>query len=136
MNDKKDNSINTEGGAYIGGHVNTGGGKFVGRDDYSQSGVSSEDAIKLFDSLFKTIDSQSNLGAGTKEDLKGEIVELRNELAKQEQADESFLMRRLRNIGRMAPDILEVTLATITNPIAGFGVIAKKIAERVKSEDP
>jgi len=41
-------------------------------------------------------------------------------------------MRRFRNLARMAPDILEVTLATITNPILGYGVIAKKIAAKAK----
>jgi hypothetical protein len=66
--------------------------------------------------------------------LRTEIEELRQELGKKGKANEGSLMRRLRNIGRMAPDILEVTLATIANPIAGFGVIAKKVAEKAKAE--
>jgi hypothetical protein len=66
-------------------------------------------------------------------DVKVEIQEVREELEKQDEADESFILRRLRNIGRMAPDILEVTLATITNPILGFGILAKKIAEKAKA---
>lgn len=132
-NDRKDKSIDTGGGAYIGGNVNVGNGKFVGRDDYSQTGIDGKDAIKLFESLYTRIDSQLNLSGADKADLKSEIEELRKELSKKEQANESFIMRRLRNIGRMAPDILEVTLATIANPIAGFGVIGIKIAEKIKT---
>jgi predicted transport protein len=133
MAKSKGTHINTGGGAYIGGAVNTGGGKFIGRDDYSQSGLDGEDVKQLFDTLYTTIDVKTNLTKADKADLKQEIEELRQELTKKAQADETFLMRHLRNIGRMAPDILEVTIATITNPVAGFGMVAKKIAEKFKA---
>ena len=131
--DNKDKSINTNGGSYVGGNVNTGGGKFVGRDDYSQSGLDSDEIKILFETLYTKVDQQPGLSSDEKTDLKAEIEELRAELAKKEQANESFLMRHLRNIARMAPDILEVTLATITNPAAGFGLMAKKVAEKAKT---
>ena len=44
--------------------------------------------------------------------------------------DEGFLSRRLRNIARMAPDVLDVVVATLANPLAGLGVAAKKLAEK------
>lgn len=126
-------NINTEGGAFIGGNVSMGdNSRFVGRDDVSRHGLNANDANNLFESLNRQIDSHADLSNQDKADLRAEINELREELTKQARADESFLLRRLRNIGRMAPDILEVTLATITNPIAGFGVIAKKIAAKAK----
>lgn len=58
--------------------------------------------------------------------MQNKFKDLRNELAKSDQADEIFILRRLRNIGRVAPEILEVTLTTTTNPIAGFRLVAKK----------
>ena len=94
--------------------------------------MNAEEAARLFDNLFKTIDRHQKLSNEDKSDLKTEIEELRQELNKKDKANESFLMRRLRNIGRMAPDILEVTLATIINPVLGYGVIAKKIAAKAK----
>jgi DNA-binding NtrC family response regulator len=124
---ERSNVYNIQGNAII------GTGKIVGRDDLSRSGLESDDVIKLFNQLFAQIDSLANLRQNDKDDLKDEITELQKELAKKDQADEALLMRRLRNIGRMAPDILEVTLATITNPIAGFGVIARKIAAKARS---
>jgi hypothetical protein len=32
----------------------------------------------------------------------------------------------------MAPDILDVVIATIANPLAGLGLVSKKIAEKAK----
>jgi hypothetical protein len=48
--------------------------------------------------------------------------------------DEGFLARRFRNIARMAPDVLDVVVATLGNPLAGLGVAVKKIAEKAKEE--
>lgn len=129
-NQKVDNQVHN-GGMVLGdieGNIN-----IVGHDDNSRLGLGGKEVKKLFDALFVKIDQQPTLNEDEKTDLKAEIKELRDELAKNDQADESFLMRRLRNIGRMAPDILEVTLATITDPIAGFGLIAKKIAEKTRA---
>lgn len=126
-------NITTKGGAFIGGNVSMGdNSKFVGRDDVSQHGLNDNFVSNSFDDLFKAIEHHTKLSYEEKADIRAEIDELRQELSKKDKANESFLMRRLRNIGRMAPDILEVTLATITNPIAGFGAIAKKIAAKAK----
>ena len=42
--------------------------------------------------------------------------------------------KRFCNIARMAPDVLDVIVATLGNPLAGLGVAVKKIAERAKEE--
>jgi len=34
----------------------------------------------------------------------------------------------------MAPDLLDVVVITLTNPLAGLGVAVKKIAEKAKEE--
>jgi hypothetical protein len=39
---------------------------------------------------------------------------------------------RLRNIQRMAPDILDVVLAALSNPAAGFASVVKKVAQRIE----
>jgi len=48
--------------------------------------------------------------------------------------DEGFLSRRFRNIARVAPDVLDVVVATLGSPLAGLGVAVKKIAEKVREE--
>jgi hypothetical protein len=148
----------TGGGAFIGGNVNTNGGDFVGRDKNvtaGQGGVAiggnaSNNVIVTGDNnvvsstvsqqqtyiqqIFDKIDRHPDLAEADKTDLKSEVKELQAEDAKGEQAREDVIARRLRNIRRMAPDILEVVLATIANPAAGFGVVAKKVAEKMQAE--
>lgn len=131
---KEKREIHTGGGTYVEGNININGrGKFINRDDNSQTGVSPEEAAKLFDRLFFYIERHSDLSPTEKVDIRQEVEEVREELSKTEQANENFILRRLRNIGRMAPDILQVALAVIANPAAGFGVIGIKIAEKIKT---
>jgi len=125
-------TVNTGGGAYIGGGVDTGGGKFVGRDDRSTTGLSGDEVTRLFESIYARIDARPDTGEADKSDLKAEVQEVQAETAKGDQANEDFLTRRLRSIGRMAPDILDVVLATLSNPAAGIAAVVRKVAQKVK----
>ena len=129
---KKDSvTINAAGGPVFLDKVNNQG-VIKGRSDVNHKGMDAKKAADLFNDLFKAIGNHSKLSQEEKADLKAEVEELRQELSKKNKASESLLMRRLRNIGRMAPDILDVTLATILNPVLGYGVVAKKIAAKAK----
>jgi hypothetical protein len=125
--------INSAGGPVFTDKVDNRGGKISGRSDRHTHGLNADEISRLFDNLFEKIDQHSELSDEDKADAKVEIQEIRQEIAKKEQASESFIMRRLRNLGRMAPDILEATLALIVNPALGLGVIARKIAEKAKA---
>jgi hypothetical protein len=52
--------------------------------------------------------------------------------SKGQQADSGRLERLLNVILSIAPDIFEVAVATLANPLAGLGLVAKKIGERAK----
>lgn len=147
-------SIHTGGGAYIGGKVDTGGGDFIGRDQNTQAekggvvtrgnvagstivagGVDAAGSrIESVQMIYARIDQRPDTSRYEKDDLKEKVKDIEKEDAKGEKADASFLEHRLRNLQRMAPDILEVVLATIANPLAGFGMVAKKVAEKIKAE--
>lgn len=143
--------INTGGGAYVGGSVSVSGGDFVGRDkttitgdgnvigDHSSStvikqGVDPEAVARAFRALYSAVEQKPNLPPQDKADLKAELQELETEVVKGEDADEGFIARRLRYIKRMAPDILEVVVATLINPVSGISTVAKKVAERMRQE--
>ena len=151
-------TIDTAGGATIGGDIHTGGGDFVGRDKIVNSynrGVSiggnvSNSNIVIGDhnvvgstvnlqeeyiqQIYEAIESHPGADALDKEDMRGIVKEIQKEDQKGAEADETFIARNLRTLKRMAPDILEVALATIVNPLAGFGVVARKVAEKMKAE--
>jgi hypothetical protein len=155
-----ESKINTGGGAYIGGSVNTGGGDFVGRDknvtaerggvviggNVSNSNIVTGDnnvittttTITLqeqyIQQIHEAIDERLDTDTLDKEDMKLAVEEIQVEDQKGEEAQESFIARRLRNIQRIAPDILDVAIAAITNPVAGFGMVTKKVAEKMKAE--
>ena len=148
--------VDTGGGAYVSGKVNTGGGDFVGRDKNVTAGergvaiggnVNGSTIItgdgnvvgatvtlqeQYIQQIFTEIEKHPELDQVDKEDLKAEVKELQKEDEKGVEAEESRVSRHLRNIQRMAPDILDVVLATIGNPVAGFGVVARKVTERMK----
>jgi hypothetical protein len=63
-------------------------------------------------------------------DLKADVKDIQQEIKKGKKADNEFIARRLRNIKRMAPEILEVVVATIVNPVFGLSVCSKESCEK------
>jgi hypothetical protein len=116
-------TIHTGGGAYVGGNVNTGGGNFIGRDQFNQT------FQPIYDHIEKT-----PLPAPVKEDLKAEVKELQEHIQAHAAPDEGFLARHMRNIRRMAPDILDVILKSLAGPQAAALAVVQKIAARIQSE--
>ena len=87
-----------------------------------------------FSTIYKQVEERSDLSSTDKTDLKSELQTFEDEDKKGPESNEGFLAQKLRNIRRIAPDILDVIIATIANPAAGFGMIAKKVAEKMKQE--
>lgn len=87
----------------------------------------------LFDEIFQKLDIQKDLSPEVKRDVKEELKEIQSAL-EEKQPDEPFLTRRFRNLRRMAPDIADVALETLKNPIGGVAEIIKKVAKRAAEE--
>ena len=120
----------------IKGDVDTGGGDIAAGDirkrDVYQSHGSGEAGIQnLFQPIYEKIESHDDLKKDDKEDLETAVKEIEQAVAKEE-VDETFIERRLRNIARIAPDILEVVLTTLSNPLIGLATVAQKIAQKAK----
>lgn len=130
-----------QGGDYIGRDqkISAGNGSVViGGNVTSSTIVTGNQNVvtagtNFFLPIYQAIEERKDLTPDAKADLKAEIQEVEAEVKKGEQADETFLARRLRNIRRIAPDILDVVTATLTNPTAGFSLIARKVAEKARA---
>ena len=73
----------------------------------------------------------------TKENIPSKVVqEIEKKVVGQESVDESFLARRLRNIRRMSPDILEIVMLTLADPKIGLRKVVQKVANRMKDSPP
>ncbi|MFZ5856507.1 MAG: hypothetical protein ACOYZ6_06725 [Chloroflexota bacterium] len=119
--------------------VSAGDGSVVIGGDANQSVIITGDHNRInvnskFSTIYKQVDERTDLPAADKADLKSELQTFEDEDKKGPESNEGFLAQRLRNVKRIAPDILDVALATIANPAAGFGMIAKKVAEKMKAE--
>jgi len=146
--------VRTGGGAYVGGSVTVSGGEFVGRDRTTvyatggsavalgqgsraaatHQGVDPEALARAFRELHAAVEARPHTAPEDKADLRAELQELEQEVARGDQADEGFIARRLRNLRRMAPDILEILLATAANPLSGLGAVARKVAEKMRAD--
>lgn len=118
----------------INGNVNVAGGNIT--THHTVTGLSAAVIKQLFDELYAKIETRPETPTADREDLKAEVKEIQSTVTeaaeKNERVDEGFLARRFRNIARMAPDMLDVIVATLGNPLAGLGVAVKKIAEKAK----
>ena len=125
-------TIDTGGGAYVEGDTTVISGKFVGRDDRSQTGISSQDFASLFETIYRQIEARPQTATEDKADLKSDVKEIEQKIINHEEMPDNFLERRLRNIRRIAPDILEVVVTTLSDPKLGLATVIRKIQEKAK----
>lgn len=131
----KRGKLNREGSLNISGNVTTKGGdvavNITKRDVYQANKLNLSSVDKLFQPIYKNLDKPGNYSRQKREKLKQYVTEIEKEASKGKQkADKGFIETRLRNIAKMAPDILEITLGAIANPMIGLGMLAKKIANK------
>ena len=80
------------------------------------------------------IDTRPNLSADDQQDLKEQIGKIQTEAAKGEQMDSSRLEKLINMLSVIAPDVFEVAVTTLANPLAGIGLALKKIGNRASLE--
>ena len=120
----------------VSGNVNVAGGNIT--THHTTSGVNLAEIRQIFLDIYRDIDGLPTTSPAVKEDIKADVKDIQATVTeaaqKNEKVDEGFLARRFRNIARMAPDVLDLVVAMLANPLAGLGVAAAKIAEKAKEE--
>jgi hypothetical protein len=120
----------------VNGKVYIAGGDIT--EHQTTDGLSVKEIKQLFEQLYTNIESRAKTPLSDKADLKAEVEEIQATVTeaaqKNEKVKDNFLSRRFRNIARIAPDVLDVVVATLASPLAGLGVAVKKIAEKAKEE--
>jgi hypothetical protein len=78
------------------------------------------------------IDALKDVPQDEKEDIKGQVQKIDEEIRKGPNAGKSRLEKLINTLSVMAPDIFEVVVATIQSPLAGIGIVVRKIGDKVK----
>jgi len=129
-NKKKNGQNAGDGSIVIGGNVK---GSNIVMGNHNTISNQSVNIAPLFQTIYHYVDTHPKLQAGKKQDAKEELKEI--EIALEEpKPDESFILRRFRNLNRMAPEIVEVAFETLKNPIGGVAEIIKRIAKKMAEE--
>jgi 3-hydroxybutyryl-CoA dehydrogenase len=77
------------------------------------------------------IDSRPDMALEDKQDAKEQIAKIRSEAGKGAQADARRLERLINTLAVIGPDLFEVAVATLMDPLGGIGLALKKIRDRV-----
>jgi len=137
-----DDDKGQSGGVNIsGGSVNVGG-DIVGRDKitttttttYGISGDQLAALLKEFGNINKTIDTLPANPDVDKEEIKKTVKDIQEEVKKGDQANPTKVERWLKFLGGMSNDILQVTAATLTNPVLGVTKAVQLIAQKAQQE--
>jgi hypothetical protein len=145
--------IDTGGGAYIGGSVHTTGGDFVGRDQIVHGdqvrgdkvmgdqvrgdqirGLGGAEIARLFADVYWQIQARPEDPDVDRDEIVETVQQIEREVEKGEDANPHKIERWLGFLGSMADDILEVTVACLTHPLAGVAEVIRKVARRAKGE--
>lgn len=75
----------------------------------------------------------ASLAVADKEDLAKNVERIRAEAQKGAQADGAKIESALKKIAGMSDDILDVVLATLSNPALGLAEIVRKVAAKARN---
>lgn len=133
MADKNKKKINVKanhGGISIGGNV-TSSNIVQGNNNIVTN--QTINLTPLFQIIYQEVDRHPQLTSSQKEDVKAELAEVKIAI-EEKKVDESFLTRKFRFLKSISPDIVDVAMETLKNPLSGVAEIVKKVATKIKED--
>ncbi len=112
--------------------VGVGSGAKVAVD--KPSGISGDELAELFAAIYQKIEARPVKPDVDKEEIKETVQKIEAEANKGSEANDEKVARWLKNLLMMAPDIFEVTVASLINPVSGIGTALRLVAERAQKE--
>ena len=89
---------------------------------------------EIFSSIYKQIEARPTHPDVEREEITATVKQIESEVVIGEKANPKKLGRWLKTLGMMAPDILDVTAATLANPAAGIARVIQKVAIKVNED--
>jgi len=117
---------------------NQGSGNAIAAGRGAQASIStvqeSSDIGAWRKQMEKSIDALKDLLPDDKTDLKESVSKVAEEVAKGEKADAGRIERLVNMLAGMSADIFDVAVATLVNPLAGLGLVIKKVGDKARLE--
>ncbi len=117
-------------------HINEAQGLVIG--DHAQvtqtwnQGPSPEQLRALFAPILRQVQARAEDPNVDRDELQGTVEKVRDEALKGEQASLAKLERWLRFLVDMAPDVGDVVVETLVNPLNGITEVVRKVAARAR----
>ena len=103
-----------------------------GAQAFVQQGSGSSELERWRKEMEGKINALRDLPPEDKSTLNQQVGQIAREAEKGPEADPRRIERLLNTIAVMAPDIFDVAVTTVINPLAGIGLVVKKIGEQAK----
>ena len=98
-----------------------------------QSGGINEEQLSLvFEKLYQAIQARPDDPNVDKEEINETVQKIEQEVKKGDRANDSKLKRWMENLNKMAPDIVDIIIASLGGPVSGLTAVLKKVAERAR----
>jgi len=117
---------------------NVGSGAAVAAGRGAKASVISNESlssiVEWMAQINKKVNSLPNISQAEKEDIKQQVEKIGDEAQKGSKAEVGRLEKLINTVNVMSPDIFDVVIATLANPLAGIGLVIKKIGDKAKLE--
>ena len=97
-------------------------------------GADAKELTALFEKLYQYIESRPPDPNVEKEEIIDTVQKIESEATKEEEANPMKLGRWMDNLNKMAPDIVDVILASLGGPVSGVTAILKKVADHARQQ--
>jgi len=123
------------GGNIVAGDMNLTSGGDMTITTTTTTGMTAEDFAKLFDVVYKRIEQlpPSVDKADVREVVETIEAEAMHEATEGKPPDEKMVKLSAQSLLSMAPDILDVIVATLANPAAGVATVIRKVLDKAKA---
>jgi len=122
------------------GNVSSGGIVFQGGRHKNitinqSTGPGSDELATLFDNIYKHIETRAPDPNVDKEEILETVQKIQEEAARGEKdANETKLTRWMDTLNKIAPDVIDVALASLGGPVSGVTAVLKKIADHAHQQ--
>ncbi|MCP5096606.1 MAG: hypothetical protein GY943_13720 [Chloroflexi bacterium] len=116
------------------GNISNSSNLAIGRDAQAHQGISGDALKAIFQTVHQKIQERDEDPNVDKAEIINEVKKIEVEATTEAKPNENKLERWIRNLANMAPDIVEVMVASMAGPVTGATAVLRNIIAKVKKE--